>query len=393
MTKIAVTLLALGLLAGCSGKAGPETPSPTGGTASASGDKTSPTDQPPAPDKATAVWNEMSTEARLGQLVALPVVVGPAVSQTAGLVADKGFGTVIYTGPAWSQDLAKSMSADLREAAGAAGLWIAADQEGGRVLRFQGSGFTVIPNASTQGKWPVDELRAQAGTWGGELAAVGVNLNLAPVADTVPGEADSDRMSNPPIGAQDRDFRKGPAGNAERCRAVIEGMASSGVSSAVKYFPGLGRLKANPDLTAESITDTVTAPGDSYMTGFAETFPANPAMVVISLGVYPNIDPSVPAVYSPAVIDATLRGAMGWQGVVMSSSLSTPAAAGIPVADRAIAFVAAGGDIAVFGTADNAQMALDGLIARAQTDAEFKQRAESAALRVLQAKERAGLLT
>ena len=64
---------------------------------------------------------------------------------------------------------------------------IAADQEGGYVQQVQGSGVSTIPTAFVQGRTygPSTTLRNLTTRWGGQLAAAGIDVNLAPVADTV----------------------------------------------------------------------------------------------------------------------------------------------------------------------------------------------------------------
>ena len=52
---------------------------------------------------------------------------------------------------------------------------------------LQGPGFSDIPTALIQGTWSLPHLRHAARTWAGQLRRVGVDLDLAPVVDTVPG--------------------------------------------------------------------------------------------------------------------------------------------------------------------------------------------------------------
>jgi len=82
--------------------------------------------------------------------------------------------------------------------------FVATDQEGGFVQIMQGPGFDTMPQAVEQGELPVDQLLADATAWGKQLAGVGVNVNLAPVLDTVPSEAFAPK--NAPIGYFGREF-------------------------------------------------------------------------------------------------------------------------------------------------------------------------------------------
>jgi beta-N-acetylhexosaminidase len=65
---------------------------------------------------------------------------------------------------------------------------------------------------------------------------------------------------------------------------------------------------------------------------------------------------------------------------------------GIGLGERVTRFVEAGGDVACFGSADDAWSALDALIDKAESDADFAQLVDQAALRVLIAKAEAGLV-
>ena len=112
-----------------------------------------------------------------------------------GVIRRQHVGSVILTGRSHaSVSATRAVSRRLQAAATAAAtggvpLVVAADQEGGNVQVLQGPGFSRMPTALTQGGWGADALKASARTWGQQLAAAGVNLNLAPVMDTVPSAA------------------------------------------------------------------------------------------------------------------------------------------------------------------------------------------------------------
>jgi beta-N-acetylhexosaminidase len=333
----------------------------------------------------------MSAEQRLGQLI-MVAVTAARPAEVNDLVAQRGVGSVLYLGDGWTAAGVTDVSATLRESAGPVPPWLAVDQEGGQVARFTGPGFAPIPAATVQGTWEVAQLTSQAQVWGSELSAVGVNLNLAPVVDTVPAETPAQRSANKPIGAMDRDFGLSPQGNAARARAFIKGMSAAGVGTTVKHFPGLGRVQGNTDFTAQGTADHVASADDPAVQAFAETFSAQPSMVMMSLATYPTLDPTQVAAFSPVIVGSLLREQLGWDGVVISDSLSAAAVQAVPVRERAVRLVEAGGDIAVFSSRADAEAALDGLIERAAADPAFKDKAETAAGRVLQGKQAAGLL-
>ena len=69
--------------------------------------------------------------------------------------------------------------------------------------QLRGQGFSTIPSARTQATLGSTGLERSARAWSLELRKAGVNVNLAPVADTVPTSLGS---GNAPIGRYHRDF-------------------------------------------------------------------------------------------------------------------------------------------------------------------------------------------
>ena len=106
---------------------------------------------------------------------------------------------------------------------------------------------------------------SSATTWAKQLASAGVNLNLAPVADTVPSAAFA--PSNAPIGAKQRQFGYTPSTVSSHASAFTKGMRAGGVMVSAKHFPGLGRVTGNTDTTS-GVTDRTTTRTDSYLTPF-----------------------------------------------------------------------------------------------------------------------------
>ena len=198
-----------------------------------------------------------------------------------------------------------------------------------------------------------DALRQSAGTWGSQLAAAGINVDLAPVLGTVVG----DRASNAPIGALDRDFGLDAAGNAEHGIAVIEGLRDAQVGAAVK----------------QAITKT------------------DPAMVMMSLATYQSIDPNNPAVFSSTIIDGHIRNALKYTGVVISDSMSAEALSSYDVSQLGVKLVEAGGDMSCIGQTDYVKPIVDGLNERAKSDPAFASKVTAAATRVMALKIKMGL--
>lgn len=264
-------------------------------------------------------------------------------------------------------------------------LLVATDQEGGQVQVLQGSGLSTIPSALEQAAMPAQDLRARALTWGQELADVGVTMNLAPVADLVDVP---DPSANAPIGAWEREYGNDPATVLDHATAFAQGMEEAGVIAVYKHFPGLGRVGANTD-TASDVTDGTTAPsGDAAVSVFADAIGGGARVVMVSSAVYPLIDDSSPAVFSPAVVTDMLRGDLGFTGVVITDDVS--AAAQVQEWDpgqRAVRAVRAGCDIVLAsGDPSTAIDMVRALVDQARDDPAFADRIDQSAARVLDLK-------
>ena len=223
---------------------------------------------------------------------------------------------------------------------------------------------------------------------GGQLKQAGINIDLAPVLGTVQVK----RSSNAPIGALNRDFGLDSNGNAQHGIAFVEGMRDAGVGATVKHYPGLGAVTGNTDFTTEGILDTTTTLDDEEIGAFNTTIKqAKPAMVMMSLATYQRIDSSAPAAFSSKIIDGTLRGSVGYDGVVISDSLSAAAVSGIATKDLGVRLVDAGGDLACIGDTSYVTPILDGIIARAQSDPAFAKKVTASATRVMTLKYQMGL--
>lgn len=262
-------------------------------------------------------------------------------------------------------------------------LLVATDQEGGLVQVLRGEGFSEVPRALDQAALPPDRLRSDARAWGAELAAAGVNLNLAPVMDLVPPE---NQRANAPVGRFSRNFGNTPESVVAAAGAFATGQREAGVETVLKHFPGLGRVTASTDDTA-GVTDPATGPDDASVGVFRSGVEAGARFVMMSSAVYPRLGGDAPAVFSPGAV-RLLREDVGFDGVVMSDDLSgaTQVAAWAP-GDRAVLAVSAGVDL-VLASADPsvAGPMAQALVARAQADPAFAARVDEAARRVLAAK-------
>lgn len=340
--------------------------------------------------KASRAIATMSLDERAGQLIMAPMFAGGNPADLSALISTRHVGSVVLIGNWNNGTAAAKTAADALQSYAPSGnqLIVSTDQEGGQVQHLKGSGFDTMPSAVAQGQMSADTLRSSAKTWGGQLKQAGINIDLAPVLGTVQVK----RSSNAPIGALNRDFGLDSNGNAQHGIAFVEGMRDAGVGATVKHYPGLGAVTGNTDFTTEGILDTTTTLDDEEIGAFNTAIKqAKPAMVMMSLATYQRIDSSAPAAFSSKIIDGTLRGSVGYDGVVISDSLSAAAVSGIATKDLGVRLVDAGGDLACIGDTSYVTPILDGIIARAQSDPAFAKKVTASATRVMTLKYQMGL--
>lgn len=340
--------------------------------------------------KASRAIATMSLDERAGQLIMAPMFAGGNPADLSALISTRHVGSVVLIGNWNNGTAAAKTAADALQSYAPSGnqLIVSTDQEGGQVQHLKGSGFDTMPSAVAQGQMSADTLRSSAKTWGGQLKQAGINVDLAPVLGTVQVK----RSSNAPIGALNRDFGLDSNGNAQHGIAFIEGMRDAGIGATVKHYPGLGAVTGNTDFTTEGILDTTTTLDDEEIGAFNTTIKqAKPAMVMMSLATYQRIDSSAPAAFSSKIIDGTLRGSVGYDGVVISDSLSAAAVSSIATKDLGVRLVDAGGDLACIGDTSYVTPILDGIIARAQSDLAFAKKVTTSATRVMTLKYQMGL--
>ena len=340
----------------------------------------------------TRTLDGMTLAQRVGQLFLVGISGDIAGPQFTAAERTYHFGSLLLTetsvGTARLAAQTAAMQALAPTDTNGARLFIAANQEGGEVQQLTGPGFDTMPSEVTQGGWSTSALRTAATTWGTELHAAGVNLDLAPVMDVVPAGT---AASNAPVGQLDREFGSDPATNGAHGAAFIQGMADAGVMSVAKHFPGLGRVAGNTDFTA-NVVDNVTTPDDPDLGSFKAAVAAGVPMVMVALATYTKIDPAQLAVFSPAVLKL-LRGEMGFSGVIMSDDLGEAVAVqSVAPGSRAIRFLTAGGDLITSQTLEPAEQMAAAVLAEAQGSAAFEGTVNAAARQVLTAKQAAGLL-
>ena len=272
-------------------------------------------------------------------------------------------GVILFTRNFESPRQLADLTADIKKTR--AELIVMADYEGGRVQRFR-DGFSVIPPMAELGRLykraAADALEA-AGDLGllvaSELAAVGIDLPLAPIADRDYGQSTV-------IGH--RAFSSNPDTIALLGRAYAEGLAEGGSLATAKHFPGHGWVAADShaELPVDERSEAELA-GDWQP--FADLIAGDVASIMMAHVRYPAID-TAPASLSPIWIKQILRTRLGFAGCVFCDDLSMGGAAEAfgDVAARVQAALDAGCDfLPVCNDRDAAWQAVAGVAARLAT--------------------------
>ncbi len=385
-----------GGVAGCSGTpaSSQTSASPSGSVSASAAPSASETPTSSPLSCAETVFGQLTPEQRIGQLLMVGFDTNAPLASLDDEISGGHVGNVIYLGGWDGAEKVRRTSEHLQglasaEATGGIGLMISADQEGGIVHQLRGTGFTQPPTALEQAAMSPAELTTAATAWAKELKAAGVNVNLAPVTDTVPKAIGT---SNEPIGKWGRQYGADPAVVSRAAVAFLAGMRAGGVEGTVKHFPGLGRIQRNTDFNTTGITDSVATTKDPHLAPFSAGIDAGAGLVMVSSARYPKLDATNAAMFSPAIIDGLLRTQLGFDGVVITDDLNAAAAKVLPVAERAVMYVGAGGDILLTGAPDAAAAMAKALAAEAAVSPDFAEKLDASVLRVLTLKERMDLL-
>lgn len=390
LVRLLVAALALTLTA-CTAAEPPTTePTPTSAAATTTPYRPFAPQRPFAAICAEATLDRLDLAGRAGQVLMVGLDVTDPLARFDELAAFR-IGNVFLAGrsSAGADPLRTAISGLQARAVGTTGafLQIAVDQEGGFVQTLTGPGFSIIPTALEQADQP--DLAQRTGQWAAEVAGTGITLNLAPVADVVPAGT---AQQNPPIGASSRQYGSEPTDVAATLTTVVTAMREGGLATTVKHFPGLGRVQVNTD-TSTGATDTQATADDPALLPFQAGIAAGTDAVMMSSASYPQLDPDKPAAFSAPIIGGLLRDRLGFDGIVISDDLGNAVAvSGRPAGQRAVDFLAAGGDLVLTVNVADAGPMTAAVVQRAQGDPAFASRLDEAALRVLRSKQEAGLL-
>jgi beta-N-acetylhexosaminidase len=260
------------------------------------------------------------------------------------------WGFILFRRNVETPEQVRALVEALRETVGRTDAPVLADQEGGRAQRFGPPHWRRYPPGRAYGRIrdPLERreiARLGARLMAHDLAALGVNVDCLPVLD-VP-----DPGGHEVIG--DRAYADTPQEVAVLGRAAAEGLIAGGVLPVVKHIPGHGRAQADSHLELP----VVDAPLDELAARDFVPFGAlsDMPMAMTAHVIYAAVDPRRPATCSKRVLRDVVRGAIGFDGLLMTDDLSMHALAG-DFRERARAALAAGCDVVLHCNGDAGEM-------------------------------------
>ncbi|NLN06968.1 MAG: beta-N-acetylhexosaminidase [Firmicutes bacterium] len=297
-------------------------------------------------------------------------------------------GVILFAPNIESVEQTRSLIAEL-QALSKIPLFIAVDEEGGRVSRLNHAGSrigaTKLPGNAALGKTKDPELAYQVGRLlGRELFVLGFNMNMAPVADV------NTNPNNPVIG--ERAFGGDPHEVARMVARMVQGLQSENVSSVLKHFPGHG------DTAQDTHKGTVVLDHDRERLEKVEWVPfrqgiaAGADAIMVAHLIVPQVSGSeLPASLSAEMLTGILREEMQYTGLIITDALDMDAITDhFSPGEAAVLAAAAGADILLMP--ESLPAGYQALLAAVKEGRISNEQLDASVRRILQTKKKRGIL-
>ena len=307
-------------------------------------------------------------------------------AHAAALIDEFAVGGVVFMGRnVGSLEQTRTAIAELQARAANHGLpplFVAVDQEGGRVQRLGPPHYTARPSAREIGRAnDPTYARAAARAMGGELRDLGFNWDFAPVLDV------DNNPDNPVIG--DRSYGSDPHMVAALGASAVRGFQEdAGILACGKHFPGHGDTDTDSHHVLPRIPHARARLEAVELVPFRAAMETGVGAVMTSHILFPALDARLPATLSPAILTGLLRREMGFDGLIITDDLEMQGvAAGWGAAEAAVLAVRAGADILLCCHTHDTQGAIrDALVHAVQTGRLTEARLDESLVRIAAAK-------
>jgi beta-N-acetylhexosaminidase len=284
--------------------------------------------------KPTRPTDVAATAARL-VWIALP---GPEIDDSSAELLRRGVGgVVLFSRNLGSAGQVRQLTTDLRRLAPGP-LRIAIDHEGGHIARI-GAPLTRFPSAMAVAATGSVELAHDVARAAGlELAALGIDVNLAPVVDVALD------ARNASVGA--RSYGSSPELVGRFAAATVRGYRAAGIAATAKHFPGHGRTHVDSHLALPKIAGGLEALRASDLPPFRAAVAAGAELVMVSHVAVDGLTDGLPSTLSSAVMRDLLRGELGFEGLAVTDSMAMRALADDhPIPGACVRALVAGADV------------------------------------------------
>ena len=295
------------------------------------------------PEIDTMIADEMTIKEKVGQLIMVGFEGIQANDVIETHIRERFVGgIVLFSRNIQSPQQTAELTNELQRLARTTGrqipLFIGIDQEGGWVVRLR-EGATVLPGNMALGATDSTELAERAGEiTAAELAAVGVNLNFAPVMDV------NNNPRNPVIDR--RSFGESSELVSRLGVAYIQGLQRNGVLATAKHFPGHGDTTIDSHFDLPTVNHNLERIYTLELQPFRAAIDADVAAIMTAHIVYPTFDTDRPATLSPTILTDLLRGELGFDGLLVTDDMEMKAIdAHYQSGEAAVMAIEAGADI------------------------------------------------
>ncbi len=275
--------------------------------------------------------------------------------------------------PKQVRELTDGLQAAALALPGGVPLMIGTDQEYGVVTRIT-EGVTMLPSAMGAGAAAQPKLTEAA--WraaGRELAAMGITVDFAPVADTLGPPA------NTVIGS--RAFGSDPGANSQQVAAAVRGLEGAGVAAGLKHFPGHGHTSGDSHEGLPVVAQSKAAWTTQDLPPFRSGVGAGAGVVMSGHLDLQALDKGVPATFSKKIMTDVLRGQLKFNGVAMTDAMNMPPAMKWAPGEAAVRALNAGNDMLLMPPSIGG--ARDGILAALKDGSLTKERLLEAVTRIL----------
>jgi beta-N-acetylhexosaminidase len=334
---------------------------------------------------------DLPLETRAGELV-MTKLVGPiANEEELRAVSRLQVGGIILFGPSVvDESQLRALLGSLRSARKTAatraglppGMLVSVDQEGGAIRN--------VPFAPPEHTQPgiadtgdVALARSEALDTGRALHALGINMDLGPVADLV---------QTPNRTMAGRSFGSDPQAVASFIAPTVAGLEEGGVAAAAKHFPGFGSSTANSDEDVAYVDRSLAQLRSEELVPFRAATKAGTSAIMVSHGIHRELGSKLPGTLDPRIATTLLRDELGFEGVAMTDSMNARGlreAWGDTVPRACPVAIAAGIDLMLLtGTIETARLCRERILDAVRTGDLSEARVREAARRVIALRQR-----